>query len=578
MKKPELLQIIQSLSLEQQREVLVRYIERSNEEQKWFLEKILSEVQAAGDGPDGRGQSIRIPQELLDEKMGQFREWLQEIEEGELALEASGYEDYSSGYWDSDWIWEYDDPNGIGEKLAAMIDFAGDCIQYGHYPEASEIFGELWGMEILADLEEDCHSLGLEEMVSEGLLHADLEKLALKALYAAYWAAKPGERAKKLYAYFGCSAFQGIRIQDCFQAGREQLPDLECFWEDWIRLLEGRSGDTEARLPEEAVDYYQGTEGLAEIAARNYDTHPTLALSVLQKYRKCASYTEMERFGIEALEHMNVKLNIRARIALAAAFAASRQGHEQQEYTCLLEAFRSDSNVRNLLRLYGNEQLAEGYGVRARELLPGGPAGKNIAFGGSRELQENIINDDTYNKLCFFFGEFENVKKKVVNPKGSLGWTGKFTRKGLALFLTYLYDGSRPTTAINYFLHRIDFGNGEEEFSTLLEEELEREAEKQGVSLFWSYFQRWKKYFPMEQEEKEKYYSWASKMIHARADAIVGGQFRNYYGESAALLVALGDIRGSWGDDAEKMRIQAEYKRKFPRHSSFQKEMREYLG
>lgn len=56
-----------------------------------------------------------------------------------------------------------------------------------------------------------------------------------------------------------------------------------------------------------------------------------------------------------------------------------------------------------------------------------------------------------------------------------------------------------------------------------------------------------------------------------------GGQFRNHYAESAALLAALGDIRESWGDFAEKPAIRAEYKRKFPRHSSFQAEMARYF-
>lgn len=31
-----------------------------------------------------------------------------------------------------------------------------------------------------------------------------------------------------------------------------------------------------------------------------------------------------------------------------------------------------------------------------------------------------------------------------------------------------------------------------------------------------------------------------------------------------------------WGDFSYKQQIQAEYKRKFPKHSSFQSEMREY--
>lgn len=579
MKKNELLRMVQSLSPEQQGDILVRYIGKSNEEQRWFLEKIISEMQQEGTVQDRARGNIQMPQELIDEKMERFRLWLEALEEGELSLEASGYEDYSQGYWDRDWIWEYEDTDGIGEKLAEMISFTEDCIHYGHYPEASEILRELWSLEILADTEDDAIYLGLDEVVSEGLLHADLPKLARQALYAAYWASKPEERAKNLYSYFGNAVFQSIKVQDSFRIGREELPNLESFWEDWIRLLEDKAGDLETRLLEEAVVYCKGLEGLEELASRNYNTHPTLALSVLKEYGKCLSFGEMEGFGVQALEHMDVKLKLRARIALATAFAASHLEHPQQERACLLEAFRSDTSIRNLLRLYGNDQLAEGAVVQAKELIQGTPVSERFSFGMNQELMENVIDKHTYYECCFFMGEFETVKKKTINPKGSLGWTGKFIRTGLVLFLVYLYDGPCPTTAIDYFIREIGFGKSEgDEFPTVQEKELMEEAKAQGTSLFWSYFQRWKKYFPMEQEVKETYYSWALKIIYARADAIVSGQFRNHYGESAALLAALGDIQGSWGATVEKGRIQSEYKRKFPRHSSFQAEMRRYFG
>ena len=58
---------------------------------------------------------------------------------------------------------------------------------------------------------------------------------------------------------------------------------------------------------------------------------------------------------------------------------------------------------------------------------------------------------------------------------------------------------------------------------------------------------------------------------------IVGGQHRNHYGQSAQLLAIVGEIKEDMGDTGAKQKIFAEYKRIFPRHSSFQAEMKVYF-
>lgn len=53
------------------------------------------------------GVQARMSDEFVSEKMAQIKIWIQQIDEGELYLNADEYEDYSSGYWDSDLITEY---------------------------------------------------------------------------------------------------------------------------------------------------------------------------------------------------------------------------------------------------------------------------------------------------------------------------------------------------------------------------------------------------------------------------------------------------------------------------------------
>ncbi len=69
----------------------------------------------------------------------------------------------------------------------------------------------------------------------------------------------------------------------------------------------------------------------------------------------------------------------------------------------------------------------------------------------------------------------------------------------------------------------------------------------------------------------------AEKIVYGRADAIVDGQHRNHYGASVELLAMVAEIKEDMGTLGAKQEIFAEYKRKFSRYSSFQKEMKHYF-
>lgn len=82
----------------------------------------------------------------------------------------------------------------------------------------------------------------------------------------------------------------------------------------------------------------------------------------------------------------------------------------------------------------------------------------------------------------------------------------------------------------------------------------------------------------MEHSKKLMHLAWAEKIVYSRAEAIVSGQHRNQYREVAALLAVVGEIKEDMGEQGASKAIFMEYKKKFPRHSSFQKEMKEYFN
>lgn len=544
-----------------------------------YCEKLEGMIEACTTEKSKIQLTERMSQEFADEKMQILRKWMNQMDEGELYLDVDEYEDYSDSYWDRDWVTEYYDNQGIGDKVESMVRFAQDCVYDRKYREANQIYEWLWEMSVSTDPEYECDPVDLELLSENKIIHIDLKQVALLTLYADYQVQEPENRAEDIYLYFSIHTFQKLHIHDMFCIGREELGGTEQFWKDWIALLQTKSGEEESRLLQEAVLYQEGIDGLVKMADKNCDVHPSLYLSAMQEHNKKHEYLQIEKIGDRAIEKIDSKLKIRSRIALMAAYAASCLGHTEKQMQFCWECFRSDSTDRNFLLLFGIPQMAEEYGMRGCEVLCSREKENPIGYVRNLELERNIIGDYGYYTLCFYTGNFRKVMDASKNPQGSLGWSGSFIRYGIRLILLYLYDAPIPSKAATGIAGYVGFSD-ENDLSLQMdfESEIAQESRRLKITTFWNYFQRWKKHFQISEEEKNTYFTWAEKIVYSRADAMVSGQHRRHYGEAAELLALVAEIKESMGETGVKQMIFQEYKKKFPRHSSFQAEMRSYFG
>lgn len=570
--------ILNNLSKEALQEIILKISKYLSAEQYETLENLIEQMGAGGAEAAKPPGAMRMSQEFVDEKMVKVKEWMRQIDEGELYLDTEEYEDYSDGYWDPDWITEYYDNQRIGEKILSMIQFAKDCVDDRRYQEAGFIYEWLWGCIVLTD-EEYLDPVDLEMLENEEIISADMERLALLTLYAVYQITETENRAELLYEYFKYYTFHTLHMEDMLYAGREKLPDIEQFWKDWIALLKTKSGDVEIRLLKEAVLYSQGVEGLVHMADENCSTHPSLYLEAMKEYDKNHDYEKIEEIGKRAIEKLDGSQKARSEAALKAACASSCLMHEENMMVFCWECFRSSPTERNLLRLFGTGEMAEKYGLRVTKIFCEASEAEALEAVRLGRLCPNEMGDTGYYTLCFYAGDFKTVKKESKNPKGSLGWSTRFIRKGLRLILLYLYQKPLPSKAAASIAGCVGF---RDHADTCCELEFERKIADEGrenqTSLFWNYFQCWKAYFPMDQEEKKQYLHWAEKIAHSRADALVSAQHRQHYYEAAMLLAMTAEIKEDMGAAGEMQRVFAEYKKKFPRHSAFQAEMRGYFG
>lgn len=566
---------LQKLSKENLQNIVLEITKTFSEEQYRKLELLIQEYLVDDAKYKAERLQQRMSQEFVDEKMSQIKTWMQQIDDGEICLDVEEYEDYSDSYWDRDWIVEYYDNQGIGDKILSIIQFAKDCVDDRRYQEANDIYEWLWSMSVCTDSEWDSEPVDLEMLAENDVIRTDMKQLALLTLYADYQIQEPVNRAEDLYLYFEYGTFRKLHIDDMFYVGRENLTGKEQFLNDWIALLQTKSGEVEARLLKEAVFNRDGIEGLVAMADGNADIHPSLYLTAMDEYSKKHDYVQMEKVGKKATEKINKKFKIRSQVALRAAYASSCLLHEENVMEFCWEAFHSDTTVRNFLRLFAKEEMAKQYGINGKMILPSVPQNDSMAFGRNEELRQNLLSTTDYYMLCFYTGDFEKAKKVSKNPKESLGWSGTFMPYGIRLFLLYLYEKPLPSKAAESIARYIGFPD-ETDTENLLgfENEIIEESRRNKISMFWNYFQRWKVYFQISLEEKKKYLAWAEKIAYSRADVLVSKQRRNHYAEAAELLAIVAEIKEDMGMQGAKRTIFAEYKRKFPRHSSFQKEMK----
>lgn len=403
-----------------------------------IMNRTYCEMTGSENDAELKGKLWEIDEQEICAEFDRLAEMFGKIEEEELTLQADGYEDYSSGYWGSDWVWEYSDPEGICQIYADGCKLIRRCADDGFYQKAVEMFDLVMGTEVSVENDWDWFSLDLDELDKEDLLEVDLQELVLYVLYAAYQAAEPEERAPVLYGYFSLHCFKDVHIENMLSMGREELKGLPQFWKSWIALLSEKNGDIAMRLLKEAVLYQKGEGGLLDVARVSYRLHPSVYLETLVTQEKNHDIRQQLETGKEALDKIDRKYRIRSQIALKTAEAALQLDMKNFAEECWIEAFRSDTSPMNYLRIVNESAKPEQYEAGLREIISTSRQNNGSTSNIAEELRENVISPDQETILCFLTGNFDAAMEKCAEIKKSLGWTGTFMKCGLSLLLLLL--------------------------------------------------------------------------------------------------------------------------------------------
>lgn len=529
----------------------------------------------------------------FEQKRSFLRTRLERMESGELCLEGSLNPEYDDWYSSAEEEFLYSDPEGILDIIEEACRFVHQCVDCEEYQAACELTGILIGLDIMVGGEYQEYTdepININDLKSYHLGNVDYRTLVIDAARAAYCASALSERADELYITLMNSGRRDITLEMILQGGRE-LPEIDAFLPLWIEHLGRMTGSSAGKLLQEALELADDGEQLLANARKYCGEHPELYEQYLTANQGKTDADSLLAVGTEALEAIEKKYLVRSRVALLTSRTALEQDRPELAETCWLEAFRSDTRVVNYLRLlmecrdFSNvrEAAAQIYRETCSQLR------KDSYFlptaGGGRE---NQLNPTQAYLLAFLGGEFDYVRERAMNATNSLGWSASFMKCGLAAFLLLLTeDGSLPQDAprqggelktmkpgaremLRRIVAAVGFDKSEYEKGTL------RLIEESNEGWFLTCWNRWKRTVPLSREQREALLGWAESLVTKRVQGIMEGNHRNYYGECAAYIAALGEAREAGGEPNGKQATMAKYMEAYNRRSAFRQVMRGY--
>ena len=497
---------------------------------------------------------LRKSYDILDieKKIDEFEVKFNKIDECEFHFYANGYEDYDSyDYWGDNWVWEYYDEDNLGGLIKSAYLYATNLVNKRLYNYAKQLLDLIIYTNYQAYDEDagEFYELSLTDLSCHHLIQIDVDTLCLYAIYATYQIGEDS-RVQKIHDYFQNEAFRNIHVEDSFSLGPEVLKDIDEFWREWIMFLANTPGKTEYRLLKEALvcNSYANYDDYIETIVRN---HPQIVIDLFNYLYSQEKIEELLEVGRKVLQYIDDKLLIKSDILLYLA-----RFDDSIRKKCIFEAFQSNSNVANLLRIINNGYLID-YKEEINHFLKYDEKDNRLPFDD--ELKENHVTKDNFYYLQFFLGNFDVFYQECLQHNVSLGWSYSFIDTAVKLWLLLLMN--KRSIIYDVLLNEVFFGLGVKDHIEFLDHE------------YYTIFNKWRSHF--EVKNVSEVLNWLQRLTQARVDAIVSNQYRKSYFKAAELVVALGQALED-NDVMTSEKFINDYHMQYCKYRAFRTELNKY--
>lgn len=339
----------------------------------------------------------------LNDKINELKERFEKINSGEMYFRA----ECNERYWEGD-FWIYSDEDNIANTIENTYDLIVELLADRQYEYAKTLIDLILRTEYssYSDDTGDGNVLSLEDLESEELITIDVEKLCLYAIYIAYQISEKDKRYEAIYEYFKLREFREICIKDAFDIAEETPKGIDEFWYELAHFLANKEGNIEYKLLKEATEQLDDNK-YRNIVMRCINTHPQIALDYLNKLNQDKDYEHVISDGKLILNQMDNEYVVRSKIALLIATALNKTNRNDDIKEYLYQAFVSNTNVSNLLRIMFNNSFVE-YEERIRQVINSKVKQEREPYTYPRkiELTRNYISDEDIKYFDFFMRRF----------------------------------------------------------------------------------------------------------------------------------------------------------------------------
>ncbi len=525
-----------------------------------FLDK-LGPVEA---GAAGIAREIE-PEDLLADiadLAAEIEEAIDEAPEPEEHYEWGGYDEE-----------EEEDPYAeFAEPLVALFDRAQAAFDYGNLQLARDAYAALFE---LLDQQDD---------YGRGIMPADLagvdigEAVAryLRAVYEAEPAkSRPEAVFEEMLQVRWRVAGARPKLDDLIQISPAPLPDRDRFLADWIAFLRAQAGGHADAWLREAVRLAQGAAGLEALARHEGRQRPRVYLDWFAVLTQEGRPREVLVAAQAALGALPAGLPIRAAIADHLCATAGKLNEPALLRDGRWEAFAAKPILSRLLDLWdaggaGTErtELMHRAVLRLQDHLAHPPSSQDATGWSEDDLERPAWpSKAVLAHACLLAGDLETAHALAAHEK-ELGWSTSENPQGLVLpFFLGLFSGrsfaALPPNLAQLWQWGLQASIG---FSTGAGDPVLQRLQRAYAAL------------PTEallnREKQEEILAWCLDVARQRVNAIVANQHRGSYDKAAVLTVACTETLRLRRDAHGANSLLDDIRARFPRHRSFQAELR----
>lgn len=494
--------------------------------------------------------------------------YIEEIYKGDKYLTISINEEWDDWYDDYEDQFIYHDESLLLDDIENATNLIHQCIDQEFYdPHILKLIQALSRLIVFA-IEDDEYShdkstISLEELYSKDLLNFDFFQWIYESMYIIYKIADKTNRPNEIYNFLLNFEHTSIKLEKFMQIGNHDLCDFDLFLNQWIELLIHQESYQANHLIKDAIPLLKDPNDLLVFAKENANTHPYLYLYFFENYANQYTLDQLLSTSLEAMQNIENQCIERNKVALYCASYANQMHDFKTVDKAYFEAFISDINVTNYMRLRFESHDYQRYKDSVKQAIQSKDKNKPSSLYSNSYM--DFITRDFQSLILFFETDFskESISKLQEIPLSFMLLTLNNNDispypKGLehALYCAY---------------QTCDFNANDYYFGTSSASQLN------SCELFIKLFIQWKQTLQLSKNEESLWLQYLADKIQSETESTLSNRHRSHYYSCAALISAYGEVLESRNQKGSQQQLIDSYKKKYPRFKAFHNELNEFI-